>query len=269
MKGNNPMVSATANPVRDEILYSAIRKLGGSPTFEETVAALPQDFDLDETEYSGAIKIVALKTQPPDEPPPQVERVAPHALMIDKTPSGDPLPVEPVETIEAATEIEEAKPVENQGENPEEISSPLTQQEANDAVLAAENALGEARFALRRAQENTKAARAAVANAVTIWQTGLPVYSAERNVRDHLKQSQEARRIRVEQGGPTATARPGKSYLDRAAKYGRDNSPEGAARSRMQHGAHRGAFSRSEVAANSFQNRDPRRGPVVKLPSER
>jgi hypothetical protein len=256
------MTSATGNLVRDTILYDALRKLGGSSTFEETVAALPPDFDLDEMEYSGAIKILKL---------------APHQpLMIETTPAGTPLAPEPVEVVEEKFSndihgtIAPSDTNERVGELPiEPVEERLTLAQANDAVLDAENALGEARLALRNAQQRTKDARAALANAVTIWQTGLPVYSAERNVRDHLRASQAARRQRIELGGPTATTPPGKSYLDRAAKYGRDQSPEGAARSRMMHGAHRGAFPTS---AKFQDNHDPRRGPVAKprpkLPSE-
>ena len=233
------MASATGNPVRDGILYEVIRKIGGGVSFESAVAALAPDFDLDESEYTAAMKILNMAPGPQSDVPVRIEAGS-------EVPAPQSLP-HPPQSIEAHPE-------------------PLTHQEAADAVLATDNALGEARMKLRDRQAETKLARSALATSITIWQTGLPHYSAERNVRDHLKAEQAARRQRIEQGGPAATAQPGKSYIDRAAKYGRDNTPEGAARSRMQNGARRGAFGFSQKFQKNF---DPARGPVAKLPSER
>jgi hypothetical protein len=199
------MPSATCNPVRDRILYDAIQKLEGPVTFEATVAALPPDFDLDEMEFNGAVKILHVAPQ------------SGRALMIAENPNGHRLAPEPVEP---STEIVDAQPIENQAvtlvegsvpgeQTPEPVEAePLTSQQAHDAVLEAHNALGNARLALRRAQENTKAARAANANAITIWQTGLPVYTAERNVRDHLKAEQAARRQDVSGSSVAGQTRP-------------------------------------------------------------
>jgi hypothetical protein len=249
------MPSATGNPTRDRILYDAIQKLGDVPTFEATVNAVPRDFDLDEGEYNTAIKILHVAPRPA-------------RLLIDRNPDGHSLVAPEVAETKLPDDIRGTIAYEAPAERTHDapIDPPLTHQQANDAVLAAENNLGNARLALRHAQETTKSARAANANAITIWQCGLPVYTSEMNVRDFLKSQQAARRERIAQGGPAATTPPGKSYLDRAAKYGRDNSAEGAARSRMQHGAHRGAFPTSQKFQ---QNHDPRRGAVAKLPSER
>lgn len=258
------MASATGNPVRDEILYEAIRKIGGGGSFEATVAALAPDFDLDENEYNGAMKILNLApdvAQPIEQRPDVAQSVEPHAAQ-----SVEPHPVETKLSNDIHGTIAPETVAERTGGLPIEPHQRMTSQEANNAVLAAENKLGAARITLRNRQAETKAARSALATSISIWQTGLPAYTAEMNVRAHLKASQEARRKRIEQGGPSATTPPGKSYLDRAAKYGRDHSPEGAARSRMQNGAHRGAFS----TASKFQkNFDPARGPVAKLPSAR
>jgi hypothetical protein len=246
------MSSATGNPTRDRILYDVLYKLGGSPSFGATVAALPDDFDLDKIEHSNAVKILRL--------------AAPHGrIMIDSTPDGAPLSSapEPVETVEAAPNAEDFLL------QPEPVADepPVTLDEANVDVLMAENALGEARLALRRAQQQIKDCRAVMADAITRWQTGGPQWTAEMNTRAHLRASQEARIQRVQGGGTRAGQSPGgKSYIDMAAKHGRDMSPEGAARSRMLNGSHRGAFPTSMKFQN---NHDPRKGPVVKLPSER
>jgi hypothetical protein len=238
------MTSATGNPVRDGILYEAIRKIGGGVSFEATVAALAPDFDLDEIEYDGAMKILNLA---PKSAEPKLSNVS----------EG---------TIAPETPAERMGGLPNGSPHTDPGARRMTSQEATAAIQAAENALGEARAALRLRQAETKAARAALATSITIWQTGLPVYTSEMNVRAHLKAQQQARRERIEQGGPAATTQPGKSYIDRAAKYGRDNTPEGAARSRMQNGARRGAFG---ISAKFQKNFDPARGPVAKLPSER
>jgi hypothetical protein len=253
------MASATANPVRDEILYSAIRKIGGGVSFEATVAALPPDFDLDEAEYSTAMKILNMAPGPVEDVTTSIEAGP------DVTTSIEPHPPETKFSNVSEATMAPSEAIQRTGGLP--IDPPMTNQQASDAVLAAENKLGEARMKLRHRQAETKAARATLATSITIWQTGLPAYTQEHLVRDHLKASQEARRKRVEQGGaPNSAAPPGKSVIDRQAKYGRDNSPEGAARSRMQNGARRGAFGISAKFQNNF---DPARGAVAKLPSER
>jgi len=255
------MVSATGNAIRDKVLYDVIRKLD-VPSFESTVAALPADFDLDEIEYSGAIKIIALYAPNPDdppEPPPLVERVAPRAaLMIDKNPDGHSLvPTKTLEKIEPPRAAQpEPSPIDTAEATPEPV---LTAQQANRAILDAQTRLGEAHIVLQRARDATAKARAALANAVTIWQTGLPPYSQEQLIRDHLRSEQEKRRQRIEQGVHPQVKQVGKSAVDRSAAYGRDNSPEGFVHSRMQAGRRRGAFPAS---AQYQTNSDPRRGPV-------
>jgi hypothetical protein len=255
------MVSATGNAIRDQILYAAIRKLTGEITFEATVAALPNDFDLDETEYNGAIKILDLYGAPDDPEPPQGERTAP--LMIDKTPDGKhsliPKTLEKIGAPRAP--LPERPPIATARATPEPVR--LTAIQANHAVLEAQRRLGEGRIVLQRARDAKIKAQGALANAITIWQTGMPPYTQENLIRDHLRSEQEKRRQRIEGGAPPQAKTHGHSAIDIAAAYSKDNSPEGFARSRFENGRQRGAFPKSALHQKNY---DPRRGPVFKPP---
>jgi len=253
---------ATGSAIRDQVLYTAIRSVKGEVTFEAVVAALPQDFDMDEIEYNAAIKILAVNMDEPPEPPPQVERTAPRALMIDKNPDGHSL-VQPksLEKIEAARAPQpEPSPVTTAKAAPEPV---MTAFEANAAILKAQNRLGEARIRVQRARDAKMKAQGALADAITAWQNGQEPYSQENLIRDHLKSEQEKRRQRIEGGIPPQVKPRGGSAIDIAAAYSKDNSPEGFTRSRMQNGRSRGAFSK--IAQHQI-NYDPRRGPVGKPP---
>jgi hypothetical protein len=260
------MVSATGNAIRDQILYAAIRKVPGEITFEAAVAALPKDFDLDEIEFSGAVKILERYGAPddPEPPPPQAERAAP--LMIDRNPDGHSLaPPKTLEKNEAPRAPQpEPPPIATAKATPEPVR--LTAVGANRAILDAQRRLGEGRIVLQRARDAKMKAQGALATAITVWQTGLPPYTQEALIRDHLRSEQEKRRQRIEGGAPPQAKTHGHSAIDIAAAYSRDNSPEGFARSRFQNGRQRGAFSKS---AQHQINHDPRRGAVGKLPSER
>jgi hypothetical protein len=253
------MVSATGSAIRDQVLYAAIRNLKAEATFEAVAAALPVDFDLDEIEYSGAIKILALQSKDdPPEPPPQVERAAPRALLIDKNPDGHSLvPPKSLEKIEPPRDAQpEPPPIATAEATPEPV---LTAIEANHAILKAQNRLGEARIRLQHARDARMKAQGKLADAITAWQNGQEPYTQENLIRDHLRSEQEKRRVRIEQGVPPQAKIVGNSAVDRAAAYGKDNSPEGFVHSRMQAGRRRGAFPASEQYQ---RNTDPRRGPV-------
>jgi hypothetical protein len=264
------MVSATGSAIRDQVLYTAIRNLKVEATFEAVAAALPKDFDLDEIEYGGAIKILALQAKDdPPEPPPQVERSAPRALMIDKNPDGHslvpPKTASPGEIIE--DELARGLRDPNTGRRqpiPDTSPEPvMTAIEANHAILKAQNRLGEARIRVQRARNAKMKAQSALADAITAWQNSQEPYTQEQLVRDHLRSEQEKRRQRIEGGIPPQVKTHGGSAIDIAAAYSKDNSPEGFARSRMQNGRSRGAFSK--IAQHQI-NYDPRRGPVGKPP---
>ena len=257
------MAFTTGVPERDKRLRRAIGEViafNEPMSFEQVTQHLPKDFELEPEEYSGMLADMAHG----EEPPPQVERVAPRTLMIAETPEGNPLPPETQENFESPREAEAAEPDEVTADATPQPEIRLTAQEANRAVLDAQNRLGQARINIDIARDKTAKARAKLANAITVWQTGLPPYTQEQLVRDHLRSEQEKRRQRIEGGIPPEYKPVGKSALDRAAAYSRDHTPEGAVRSRMQIGARRGAFPKS---MQGQLNHDPRRGPVFKPPS--
>jgi hypothetical protein len=260
------MTYSTGNSERDTRLRRAIGEAiacNEPMTLEQVAAHLPKDFDLEADELSGMLDAMAHDNDAPDEPPPQVERVAP--LLIDATPDGHPF-AQPksLEKIEPPREAEAAEPHNDAADEAPQPEIRLTAQEANNAVLAAQNRLGEARININLARENTKRARGKLAAAITAWQNGATPYTQEQLVRDHLRSEQEKRRQRIEQGVPPQVKRVGKSALDISAAYSRDNTPEGAVRSRMQIGARRGAFPKSMQGQKNF---DPARGAVYKPPS--
>ncbi len=88
------MTYSTGNSERDTRLRRAIAETiacNEPMTLEQVAAHLPKDFDLEADELSGMLDAMAHDNDAPDEPPPQVERVAPHAaLMIAETPEGHP-----------------------------------------------------------------------------------------------------------------------------------------------------------------------------------
>ncbi len=261
------MAYTTGNAERDKRLRRAIGELIAcheEVTFEAVAAHLPKDFELEEIEFSSMLADMAQGEDEPTEPPPpppQVERVAPRALMIDKSPHGAPLPPETQENFESPREAEDEPPQIDTAEATPQPEIRLTAQEANRAVLDAQNRLGESRIQINLARDKTKRARAKLAAAITAWQEGAPPYTQEQLVRDHLRSEQEKRRQRIEGGIPPEYKPVGKSALDRAAAYSRDHTPEGAVRSRMQIGARRGAFPKS---MQGQVNTDPRRGAVYK-----
>jgi len=237
------------------------RAIGEVKAFSEPMSLdsvrqhLPPDFDLDAEEFGGFALDMRLIEIEHFEPP------TTHAKpMIDQTPAGDPLP----ETLEQIEPPRAAQPEPRQEDTADEDSGPiLTARECNAAILDAQNRLGEARVQLAHRRNATAAAKAVLAAAIMQWQTGQKAYSQQDLIRDHLRSEQEKRRRLIEGGVPPQVKIVGKSAIDRARAYSRDNSPEGAARSRMLNGMSRGAFSKSDQHKINY---DPRRGPVGKQP---
>ncbi len=268
------MSYSTGNLERDKMLRKAINRVRGrgeEMTLENIASKLPPDFQVDEQEAEGMLEAMQAgvsSSAPAASAVGDVSlEVTAHvpdnaAPLIATNPEGHPFPkIEPVED-EPVEPLTFEPPVEPPVERPR-----LTQIEANKAILAAQDRLGQARIEIQKARFNTQRARTALANQITIWQTGLPAYSREELVRDFLRSEQEKRRQRIEGGIPPEYKPVGKSAIDRAAAYSRDNSPEGAVRSRMTGGGmRRGAFPKSMQHQSNF---DPRRGAVAKLPSER
>jgi hypothetical protein len=241
------MVTATGSPIRDKILYDVIRKLTGEVTFEAAVAALPTDFDLDDVEFNGAVSIL---------------RMAP--MMISENPDGHSLaPSKSLENIEPPRDAKPEPPhIDTAEATPEPVR--MTAVQANRVIIDAQTHLGEARIVLQRARDHKMKSQGALATAITAWQNGAPPYTQEMLIRDHLRSEQEKRRVRTEQGVPPQAKTHGNSAVDIAAAYSKDNSPEGAVRSRFQNdGRRRGAFPKSQLGTRNY---DPARGPVWKPP---
>ena len=263
------MTYSTGSKERDTLLRRAIGEivaLNEPLTFEAIAANLPNDFELETEEAEGMAEDMGhLETEAPKVTPPVEEIPAPGTMkpFVTLSPHGAPLPklYEKVSLIQ--TSEDEPPPI----PTVEEPSQPdLTMQQATDAVNAAHNALGEARIAYRQSQQHTRDMRAALATAITVWQTGQPPYTREMMTRDFIRGSNEARAQRAAKGVPAQVKQVGKSVIDRSAAYGTDNSPEGFARSHMKYGgAHRGAFPKS---MHGRINYDPRLGPVAKVPGQ-
>ncbi len=261
------MAYTTGSAERDKFLRRAIGEVIAchEQMTLEVVAAehLPKDFELEADELSGMLDDMTHGDDAPDEPP-QVERVPPRkALMIDKSPHGAPLPPETLEKIEPPRAPEAEPPHIDAADEAPQPEIRMTAQEANQAILKAQNRLGNARIKINVTRDATAKARAKLADAITEWQSGAKPYTREALVRDHIRASNEARAQRVAQGIPPQVKAVGRSAIDRSAAYSKDYSAEGAARSRMQVGARRGAFPSSMKFQQNF---DPKRGAVAKLP---
>jgi len=249
------MTYSTGNIERDKMLRRVIGELVAcheKPTLAAVQENLPRDFDADADEVMGMLidmKLVEVEHVEPVEPP---AKIGPTLTA----------PPKPLKKIEPPREAQPEPPHEDTADSaPERI---LSAQEANNAILAASNRVAEARASLTVRRRETATARAALANAITIWQTGLPPYTREQLIRDHLRSEQEKRRQRIEGGIPPQVKIVGKSAIDRAAAYSHDNSPEGAVQSRMQgNGRRRGAYPKNMLHQKNF---DPARGPVFKVP---
>ena len=173
------MAYSTGVPARDRLLQTAIQQVitsGRTPSQKLVSRELPEDFSLDEYELEGALGDIL------DKPP---SEAAPETLKNIEAPR-DPQP--------------EPSPISTAKSTPEPV--PMTALQANAAIIAAQTGLGEARIVLQRRRDATMKARADLANAITIWQTGLPPYTQESLIRDHLRSEQEKRRQRIMGGVP-------------------------------------------------------------------
>jgi hypothetical protein len=263
-------MSVTGNDTRDKFLRRAIGEvvaLHERPTLQTISERLPKDFAADQEEVDGMLaemNIGVAAEKPKAIPSQKTENLAP---MIQTNPEGHALASKSLENFEPPREAEADESHEDAADETPAPEIRLTAQEANAAILKAQNRLGEARIVIQRRRDATAKARAALATAITVWQCGLPPYSREQLVRDHLRSEQEKRRQRIEGGIPPEVKPVGKSAIDRRAAYSTDNSAEGFARKRNAveggDGARRGAFPKSMMNQRNF---DPRRGPVFKPP---
>lgn len=129
----------------------------------------------------------------------------------------------------------------------------ISPDEARENLRLASVALANARAAVIGATNRRNAARERLAACVTSWQTGLPRMTREQAVRESIASYQATREQQHRR--PT----PGPSVIDRFAMATRGGN----------YGAGGGnSFRRGASTVRNSLNRDPRRGPVAKLPSE-
>jgi len=147
----------------------------------------------------------------------------------------------------------------------------LTMDEARERVRVLHEALAQARGAVMTLVNDQRHARDRLATAIAAFVSGMrPPLTREALV------AEEIRRGRF-QAKQQRESRPGKSYVDRAAYFGRDNSAAGHVRSNLQYGYRRGAMPASMrgkidpryAAASMPLAESVRKGAVAKLPSER
>lgn len=215
----------TGNPERDAFIVRAIKQCSTfheQPTLVNVADKLRRDFDLLESELADALAELAEPTE------------AKPFILNDGTPARLPPTNEPAEPETAASEADEVPEAE------------LTHRQAQAAVEAAHTQLGNARVAVKIAQQKHADAKGALAAAILAWQTGgdfgTPEERRMRMVRDHLASEQAKRATKVAAQGQ----RVGNSVVDVSAKYSRDPTANGFARAQMRNGgSHRGAYPKS------------------------
>lgn len=261
---------------------SAIKRRGDAMTFRDICFDLPGDFwrdpdtgerysdDSIQAEVNAACEAIEIPTRVAGE----AEEAADPADVMG---TSEPEPPSPRDTESDPAELKfdpvTGGTVARAPTPPAAAPTPQIsdRQRAHDRMTNAAKALDAARFETSRARERWKIANEKLRLANVALATGSPnPMTFEQNVRDYLHAQTLERHARVagEAWATPATRKGRASYLDVAASYARGSSgdPNAAARSRMRTGYHRGAFG---AHMQGQTNRDPSRGNVPKLPSER
>lgn len=236
------MAYTTGSEGRDLWLKRAIAEviaLHEQPTFGTVTAHLPNDFDLDAEELAGMLADLYPDHVLPETAPPKPEQVESVAL-------------EPPED-EITYEVDPA--LLTTAEGIERVKRGIAESEARRQLDEANARLDAARERMVNAQVRLRHTRADLAAAITQWQL------LAESVTDGL--SAEQRRQIETRNFLASTAK------DRAANPRLGRNANAFVFSRMRNGPNRGAFSRSAAARSGYINRDPSRGPVAKIPSER
>jgi hypothetical protein len=119
-------------------------------------------------------------------------------------------------------------------------------QEADAAILAAQNALAEARASVERLTRNVRIKRIACADAISNWQRSFPPIDRCTMVRQQIAADQARRLADAPPVDPNAP--PERSYIDRAASYASGGTADDFARKFFRNGGcHRGGLPRSMV----------------------
>ncbi len=117
-------------------------------------------------------------------------------------------------------------------------------------IKTAETALADARSRVNILSRDARTHRAALAIAIQTFQSAFEPKTALEQSREFTRTSQ-AERLAVAngtapRGGGNNTPTPGPSVLDRSLAYGKDNSADGYARSKMRTGHRRGSLPSSQ-----------------------
>ncbi len=259
---------STGNTTRDDFIRVAIGKVrtarNPTPMGVATVSHfLPQGFDLDGDELSGILSTLpdvseSLRPWIEGAEAARARARAGDEVTFEDEHTGevpfDPAsgaPVQPIRSRKIARVSETLENIEPPRANESEKSAgqPVTAQQMQDVVNAAQRRLENARINVRQRTAELQAKRTAMAKAIASWQSGQPKHSWEENARAEVAASQAARAARVAAGGPGTSAT--------AAAY---------VRKRMQNGGRsRGAFPASWLGRT-----DPRYvPPAPKVPSDR
>jgi hypothetical protein len=235
MKGN------AMNPHRKEYIADAIERAGPDAplTVEHISRYLPDDFKLTDANLA---EFRPAEAEP--EAPPQAAPFVGWSALKDR--------VDALQANGAAPEVKE----------PEAVSEPAPAT-PDESVSARRNQvekdLANARVARTVAGNTERRLYGVLAKAITQFQSGFAPMTPEQLRRDYVKE-QAAIRQGIKDGTISTGPGPaiGKSVVDRAAYYSRGNPRTGNYR--------RGAYPANYKGGPNF---DPRRGPVVKPPSER
>jgi hypothetical protein len=216
------MAYTTGNPERDALLLDAIRRViavGKTPVLKFVARLLPNDFSADQEELDGMLADMQDQDKPP-EPPPQVERVAPRALMITETPDGHPLGELPQVAEDEPPQVEAAD---------DTVETTLTERQARAVFDQAHKRLDRAQAAMAIAQETLKQLRGGLAAEIASWQL---LFKPQVQTREQLQRETIAANQAYKQAVKDGTVAPpvrgpsgrGRSYIDRASGRGGDGS---------------------------------------------
>jgi hypothetical protein len=223
------------------------------PTLDAVSKNLPQDFSLDAEELTSMLTdmgVIKTGSDDGDEPPPQVERVAPHAQMQ-----------------QVEREIDRGERDADTGKRiaPE---AKITEGQARHFVDVANERLSKARETMVTVQNTLKARRADLSAEILGWQQLFrPLQQTrEQLMREHLAANlQHKMDVKAGKIAPPRRAGKGKSYIDQTSGRGGDANDfarrytgehSGLGGAPVSKGAHRNAYP------SQYQNRR------VKLPSE-
>jgi len=266
------MTYSTGNLERDALIVRAIQEATACRdpiTVESLTALLPPDFELDQDELDGMLSNM--------EPVTVVIPEGHGKPMMTTMPDGRALvPPETLNKIEAPHANETAEPHVAAAETTPQPDLPggtytITDPNAARVIpkvkeAEARRALDAARARLSKARDNMVVAKGVLrerrndlANAITAWQL----------LGDNINGANDAK-SRSDRQQAEIRNHLASTAADRAARAGRkNNSATRFAQRMMVNGPSRGAYDRSAAARSGYLNRDPNRGAVPKLPSER